>query len=354
MLWRLRAVVTPFVLALVLAYLLEPLVTLLERRQVPRGAAILTVYLALGLLVALLWVSVVPSISAEVDNLARQLPAQREQWDAMVRQWSQRLRFDSLPPVVSRAADALVGQVERLLEALAARVGGLLVATVSHALNLVLTPVLAYYILKDRERLARGILALVPPCHRRHVVDLALNIDNTLASVIRGQLIVSMSVGALVAVGLMVLKVPYALLLGLVTGLLDIVPYFGPVAAGVPIVALSLAKGPMTALWAAGLLVAANQLEGAWLQPKVMSRSAGLHPLVVIGAVLTGAELAGVIGMLVAVPATSVARDVLRFFMGGRGSGAEETAPARADVPARAPEPGTPAAEGGPSPLPQG
>lgn len=314
-LWRLRAVVTPFVLALVLAYLLEPLVALLERRQVPRSAAILTVYLALGLAAGLIWVSVVPPAVAELEELARRLPEQSRQWTAAGESLLARVRSDALPDVARRASEALIGRLEQALEAVATRVGNLVVATLSQALNLVLTPVLAYYILKDRERMARGLLELVPARQRRVVVALALEVDQTLAAVIRGQLLVSMTVGAAVAAGLALLQVPYALVLGALTGLLDMVPYFGPVAAGIPILALSLARSPVTALWAVGLLVAANQLEGAFLQPRVMSRTAGLHPVLVIGAVLTGAEVAGLLGMLVAVPVASVARDLLRFFL---------------------------------------
>lgn len=340
--WRLRAVVTPFVLALILAYLLEPLVDLLERRQVPRSAAILTVYLALGLAASLAWVSVMPSAMAELEQLARRLPEQSRQWGAAAGTLLARIRPDSLPEVVSRATEALVGRIERALEVVAARLGNLVVATLSQALNFVLTPVLAYYILKDRERLARSLLELIPARQRRALVALALEVDQTLAAVIRGQLLVSMTVGAVVAAGLMLLKVPYALLLGLLTGLLDIVPYFGPVAAGIPILALSLAKSPVTALWAVGLLVAANQLEGAFLQPKVMSRTAGLHPLVVIGAVLTGAEVAGIFGMLVAVPVASVVRDLLRFFLKGGPGDAASPSPERhlpAGAQALAPDP---------------
>lgn len=311
--WRLRAVLTPFALALVLAYLLEPLVSLLERRQVPRAVAILTVYLALGLAAGVVWARVVPSAARELEQLARSLPEQTRRWNAAVQATLSRLRIDGVPEVARRAAQALAVRAEQAVEAVAARLGNLVVATLSQALNLVLTPVLAYYILKDRERLARALLELVPAARRPAVVALALEVDRTLAGVIRGQLLVSMTVGAAVAAGLALLQVPYAVVLGLLTGLLDIVPYFGPVAAGVPILALSLARSPSTALWALVLLVAANQLEGALLQPRVMSRTAGLHPLVVIGAVLTGAEVAGVVGMLLAVPAASVARDVLRF-----------------------------------------
>ncbi|WP_324717578.1 AI-2E family transporter [Carboxydochorda subterranea] len=343
--WRLRAVATPFVLALVVAYLLEPLVALLETRQVPRGPAILIVYLALGLLLSLLWVSVVPSVVAEVDNLARRLPSQSQQWNAAIGEMLGRLRLHTLPEVVQNALNAAVGRIEGMLTGFASRLAALLVSTLSQVLNLILTPVLAYYILKDRDRLAEGIVTVIPASVRRRAVELALEIDRTLAAVIRGQLLVSMSIGALVAAGLVLLKVRYALVLGLLAGLLDIVPYFGPVAAGIPIVLLSLANGPWTAVWAVVLLVAANQIEGALLQPRVMSRSSGLHPLVVIAAVLAGAELAGIFGMLLAVPVASVGRTTLLFFLRPAAGGGPAPSPP-AGPPARPAAPAAPAAPG--------
>lgn len=329
-LWRLRSVATPFVLALVVAYLLEPAVALLERRQVPRPAAILTVFLALGLAAGVAWVSIMPSAMAELEQLARRLPEQSRQWGQQAQALLERLRLDTLPAGLDRVADALVARLERGAEALAARLGSLVVATLSQALNLVLTPVLAYYILRDRERIAEGLLSLVPAQHRRTLTELALQVDQTLAAVIRGQLLVSMTVGGMVAAGLVLLGVPYAVLLGILTGLLDIVPYFGPVAAGVPIVALALGRSPVTALWAVGLLVAANQVEGALLQPRVMSHRSGLHPLAVIAAVLVGAEVAGLVGMLVAVPAASVLRDLFRFYLRPPQPQREAAAPAAA------------------------
>lgn len=322
--WRMRAVATPFVLALVLAYLLEPLVSLLERREVPRGPAILTVYLMLAVAVTLLWMGLVPAIVAEVENLAQKLPQESRRWDALFTELARRVRLETLPDAVRRAAETAISRIEGLLAGFASRLAGVVVATVSQALNLVLTPILAYYILKDRERLAESLLSLVPRSRQRRAVGLALEVDQTLAAVIRGQLLVSMSVGMLVAAGLVVLGVPYALVLGLLTGVVDIVPYFGPVVAAVPIVALALTKSPWTAAWALGLLVLANQVEGAFLQPRVMSRNAGLHPLVVIGSVLAGAELLGILGMLLAVPIASVARAVLAFFLRGGPAGREE------------------------------
>lgn len=339
--WRLRTVVIPFVLALVVAYLLEPLVSLLERRQVPRSAAILTVFLALAVAAGVAWVSIMPSAMAELEQLARRLPEQSRQWAEAAERLSRRLRLDTLPAGVDRLTQALTTRIERGVEALAARLGGLVVATLSQVLNLVLTPVVAYYILRDRERVAASLLTLVPPARRQAVVSLALEIDQTLAAVIRGQLLVSMMVGAMVALGLVLLEVPYALLLGLLTGLLNIVPYFGPIAVGVPIVALALTRSPVTALWAVGLLVAANQVESVLLQPRVMSRSSGLHPLAVIAAVLAGAELGGLVGMLVAVPVASVLRDLVRFAL--REAGILERAPARQPEepgPAPSPRPG--------------
>lgn len=307
---RLRGLWTPFGLALLMAYLLEPAVTLLERREVPRGVAIVAVYLALGLVVALVGSYAGPALYAEVQDLAASLPEQTRRIQEQAAPFLGRLRTDRLPEALQRAAAGAAERAEAFLGRFASRVAELLLGAVSQVFNLILAPVLAYYILKDRERLAAGLLQAMPAEWRPMALRIALEVDRSLAGVIRGQLLVSACVGAVVAVGLSVLGVPYALLLGLLTAVLDIIPYFGPVAAGIPIVGLALTRGPWTALWALGVLVAANQLEGAVLQPRVMSRSTGLHPLAVMAAVLAGAELAGIAGMVMAVPLAAAARGI--------------------------------------------
>ncbi len=310
--WRVRALWVPFALALALAYVLEPLVGALERREVPRSAGILVAYLALGLLAGLAWVYFGPALYRELEALAGRLPEQSQRLQAQAGQWMERLALPSLPEPARLALGAALERLQGLLAAFAGRVGELLVGLVSQVFNLVLAPVLAYYILKDREALAGALLGLMPPAWRPAAMRLALEVDQTLAAVIRGQLIISMTVGAVVAAGLALLQVRYALVLGLLTGVLDVIPYFGPVAAAVPIVGLSWLDSPWTALWAVALLVAANQLESLVLQPKVMSRSTGLHPLSVIAAVMAGAELGGVAGMLAAVPVAATLRTLLR------------------------------------------
>ena len=325
--WRLRDLWAPFGLALLLAYLLEPAVSLLERREVPRAVAILAVYLALGLVLFLVASYAGPALYAEVQSLAASLP---EQTQRMQREaaplWGQ-LRTDRLPEVVRRAADAGLERTEVMLGRFAARITEWLLRAVSQLFYLILAPVVAYYILKDRERLAQGFIQALPPTWRPATLRMALEVDRALAGVIRGQLLVSACVGAFVSVGLALLGVPYALLLGVLTALLNVIPYFGPVAAAIPILIMALLRGPWVALWAVALLVGANQLESAVLHPRVMSRSTGLHPLTVIGAVLAGAELAGVAGMVAAVPLAAA----LRGFWWSLGRGNWPAAPGSED-----------------------
>ncbi|HEY8486248.1 MAG TPA: AI-2E family transporter [Limnochordales bacterium] len=306
--WRLRGLWLPFGLALVLAYLLEPAVTLLERRALPRPAAILAVYAVLGLAVAGTAGYVGPVLYGELQGLAAALPEQTRRMGEQTGPWLAQWRVQRLPAVMRRAAEAVVGRAEALLARVASRAVELAWGLVGQVVDLALAPVLAYYILKDREQLAAGLLRLVPARWQERAVQLALEVDRSLAGVVRGQLVVSACVGVLVAAGLAVLGVPYALLLGALTAALDLIPYLGPVLAGIPVVSLALLKSPWTALWALAVLVAANQVEGSVLQPRIMSRSVGLHPLAVIAAVLAGAELAGVAGMVLALPALAVAR----------------------------------------------
>jgi len=114
--------------------------------------------------------------------------------------------------------------------------------------------------------------------------------------------------------GLYLLGIPYALFIGFIAGLFDIIPYFGPVLGFLPAAALALAKSPLTVFWVLVLFVAANQIENAIISPKLIGDRVGLHPLVVIFAVFVGADLMGILGMLLAIPVAAIIRVLLAFF----------------------------------------
>jgi predicted PurR-regulated permease PerM len=153
---------------------------------------------------------------------------------------------------------------------------------------LVLAPFLAYYLLRDWEIIRRSALSLIPINSHAEALSLFGRLHRLGSGFIRGQLIVSGFVALLITFGLATLGVKYALLIGLLGGIFDIIPYFGPLIGGAPAVLLGLTRSPATAVWAALWIFLVHQIEGTILQPRIMGEHVGLHPLTVIFAILAG------------------------------------------------------------------
>ncbi|MCK9525137.1 MAG: AI-2E family transporter, partial [Limnochordia bacterium] len=199
-------------------------------------------------------------------------------------------------------------------ESLAGRLMQMLMAAFTHMISLVISPVLAFYLLRDHQAMRESALRYIPAAQRGDALYILQEINSALNGFFRGQLWVCLFVGLFIYGGLSLLGIPYALFIGILAGLFDIIPYFGPVLGFLPAAALGLSKSPLTVLWVFALFVAANQIENAIISPKLIGDRVGLHPLVVIFAVFVGAELMGIIGMLLAIPVASMIRVILAFF----------------------------------------
>lgn len=311
--FRIRGALTPFYLAFAIAYLGHPFVKLLEGKQVPRPLAILLLYAIIAVIGIFVFYAVLPSLSREIEQLAQRLPEQTKRLESVSLGIFRELRRDWFPGGVQEVVNLAIRRVEGLLEGVATRIADLIVGFLSQLFDLILAPFLAYYILKDKELLGRTFVSWLPPGARSDSLELVRRVHQAVGRFLRGQLIVSTTVGVLVACGLSVLGVRYALFLGLIAGLLDIIPYFGPILGAIPAIVLALMRSPLTALWVLVLFVVVQQLEGSVLSPKIMGDQVGLHPLAVIFSILVGGELMGVLGMLIAVPVAATIKVTADF-----------------------------------------
>jgi predicted PurR-regulated permease PerM len=203
---------------------------------------------------------------------------------------------------------AAIARLQELVTNVATRTLDILFGVLSRALYLVLAPFLAYYLLRDAEVVSRAVLSLIPLHFRDEALGLLSRLNRVGIGFIRGQIIVSAIVGLMVTIGLAVLGIKYAVLIGVVAGIFDVVPYFGPLIGGVPAVILGLLRSPSTAVWAAVWIFVVHQIEGVFLQPRIMGEHVGLHPLAIVFAILAGGDLFGIWGMLVAVPVAAVVK----------------------------------------------
>lgn len=140
-----------------------------------------------------------------------------------------------------------------------------------------------------------------------------IEMDNSLGSFIRGQLLISAIVGVLIAVGLSIIGVDFALIIGLIAGIFNIVPYFGPVIGAIPAVISALLKSPLSAVYVVILFIVVNQVESSIISPNILGEHVGLHPVTVIFCIISGGYLFGILGVILAVPVTSIIKVTLRY-----------------------------------------
>ena len=171
---------------------------------------------------------------------------------------------------------------------------------------------MSFYLLRDRRRIASWLTLLLPVKHRARGVRAAREMKRETAAFLRGQLILCAAVGSMTAAALALLRVPGWLLLGVLMGVLELVPYIGPVIAGVPAVLLALQAGWMRALWTLAALLVIQEAEGAVLSPRLVGDATALHPLAVLLLISAGGMLGGALGMVTVIPAVVSLRGALR------------------------------------------
>jgi predicted PurR-regulated permease PerM len=324
-LWAASNVLLPYALGLVLAYLLLPVVNWLARRMprrlhtwgVARPLAIVITYLALAALVAGIVAFVVPIVIDQVEILIKNWPSLTARVEDL---WEQGLGWytETLP---EQWKDTIEGNLRNLLDQVVAAVQGGVVATVrtisstiGFIIGLVVIPFWLFYILNDESRVKEGFLHALPQQIRPDVVCVARLLDDVASAYIRGQLLLVLFIGTMATLSLAIIGVPFALVLGIIAGLFEVLPFVGPILGAIPAVLVALLSNPISALWVAVAFFAIQQVENLILVPRIAGESVKLHPAAVMVVLVIGNELGGFIGMLVAVPVTAMVRDLFKYF----------------------------------------
>lgn len=303
-------VLTPFILGIALAYLLNPLVVFLESKKVPRVAAISIIYLLIIGGITLAAVLFIPVFIVETNELIKMIPAYKEKADEILLALQQSYQRYGIPESLRQMIVQNLQGWEALALRLLQRVVDGILGLFGQLFNLILAPILAFYFLKDHAFFKKQVEALLPPAYRQRFLGMAKDIDRVLGNFIRGQITISLFVGILTAIVLAFIGMDYSLILGAISAITNIIPYFGPFIGLIPALVIALLRSPATAFWVLVGYTAVQQVESNILAPKVMSESVGLHPVAVILALLVGSAFFGVWGMLLAVPAAAVIKVV--------------------------------------------
>lgn len=317
-LYLLGGVLTPFVAGMAVAYLLDPVVDGLERRRLSRTMATSLVTLAFCLVVALVLVLLLPVLAGQLVEFAKRLPSYLELIRTKVPPLIDLLR-DRLPEglierLQSAAVDYAAPAANWLTKVVVGVIGGgmILVDLIS---LIVIMPIVAFYLLRDWDRLVARIDALLPRRHADTIREQARAVDTTLSGFLRGQSMVCLLQGMIYGVGLSLVGLDFGLVVGLFTGFIAFIPYAG-MALGMSVaVALALIQfGTWQAVgWVMVVFAIGQFIESYLLTPRLVGDRVGLHPIWVIFALMAGGALFGFVGVLLAVPAAAVIGVGVRF-----------------------------------------
>jgi predicted PurR-regulated permease PerM len=308
LLYLLSPILTPFLLAAILAYICNPLVERMTRGRTPRTLAVVLVLLLLAAVFVVLLVILLPLLVRQFRTIAGQMPAYIDWVRTAVQPWIENLFGvqldvglvkDWLSEHLAEIQDVAV----KLLPSI--KSGGL--ALLALAVNLVLVPVVLFYFLRDWNKLVMHVEAFIPRRWHDQITTVLREIDEVLGQFLRGQLLVMLLMGLFYTLGLWVAGLEYALSVGIIAGLVTFVPYLG-VITGISLATLTglLQFHDLTRLiWVWAVFGIGNLLEGYVLVPRLVGERIGLHPVAVIFALLAFGQLFGFFGVLLALPASA-------------------------------------------------
>lgn len=310
LLYLLSPILSPFLLAAILAYICDPLADRLQRMKLPRGVAATVVIIVLGLVFFLLALILLPMIQAETSHFIASLPKYLDWFQTQAAPWLQ-TRLGITVPDAAGLKQLLSEHLQGAGTAAGNAAGWLKTGTlgvVSFVTNLVLVPVVFFYLLRDWDVLVSRVDELVPRRWHAKVRTLAVEIDAVLSEFLRGQLAVMLIMAAFYTIGLWIAGLDYALPIGILSGLLVFVPYLGAILGMLLATLAGLVQfsslGGLIPIW---VVFGLGQLaEGYVVVPRLVGERIGLHPVVVIFALLAFGEVFGFFGVLLALPISAM------------------------------------------------
>jgi predicted PurR-regulated permease PerM len=349
-LYGLLAILSPFIIALVVAYLLHPIVCWIEcnimnskrfskaknekngkHQQLKRTISVLLTYLlVIGILVILLYstyamiggqISRQVDINAVIDSISSYSEKYNQIYDQLKIQLENSGLSDNLKQQFIKTAE----NANEILGSAVSKSFGQIRRLGSNVVSIVLGLIIAFYILKDLEYFKQlyrdAAKAFMKERKNQKLRSLLTDINLIVSKFIRGQLLDALIVGILSSIGLSIIGLDFAVLIGMTAGIANIIPYFGPVIGSVPAVIVGLLSGsPIKALLAVVVLIVVQQIDGAVISPKIVGDSVGLHPVFVMLSILVGGAYFGLWGMLIAVPTAAIIKMFLLRWMEERKS----------------------------------
>jgi len=301
-LFLVRQVIVEVFVALLIMTVLNPLVSKLSKYRIPRSVSVLVVYLILFGILSYTLASVASPLLEETSALINGFP-----------------EFMTSLGISAVVSNQILEQFISQIGTLPAKAYRLTISLFSNVLSVVSVLVFAFYFLSERERLDDQLAVFFGERKKQKIARAVDKLESQLGGWARGQFILMLVVGIFNYVGLKLLGIPFALPLAILAGLLEIVPYLGPIFAAIPAAIIGFATLPVIGVAVVSLAFLVQQLENYVLVPKIMQKSAGVNPVVTLFALAIGFRLAGVVGLLISVPVFIATRVVMQEYLVSKG-----------------------------------
>lgn len=297
-LFLVRQVVFSFLIGGALAYFLYRPVLWMENKGLTRVGGIIILYVILFTALSLILWFTIPKLIRELSGIAVLLPQYADQLENFLNQINTMQWPGKLDDIIRQNTSHIENHIYTTLQGFIAALYDL----AQKAVIIIFAPIMAFYILKDWEDIKTVLGSLLPPVTRRELGTLARQIDSVIIEFSKGYLMIAVMVGILMGIAAVLIGVKYALLIGLISGAGELIPYFGPILGGIPAIGLALTQSPYSALYMLASIIIIQQLECNIITPRLIGERVGMHPLLMVFALLAGGELMGIGGMLIAVP----------------------------------------------------
>lgn len=312
-----RTITLSILVAAMLAYFLNPMVKSVRKRlKISDTLAILTVFLIVILIFLILGFTVFPKTISDIKNLIIKFPEYYKQTLESINDFFNQYE---LFKGINLDNELIIDNISKIYKKQTANAGNLLVNSaknvMSFVFSLVLTPIFAFYFLKDKDKIKEKFKAMIPEARKERLIRLFSNIHNDMTKYVIGKIKMAIFVGFATFIMLLVLGVEFSFVIGIITCVADIVPYVGPLMGLVPAFVFAFIDSPIKALWIFVLYLFIQWIENNIVGPKILSEETGFHPIVVLFLLIIGGSLFGFLGMILSVPIALVIKTVYNEYV---------------------------------------
>ena len=322
--YLMKAAIIPLLIGIIIAYMLIPIVRLFRRRMRKIFAVSLTYFLFLAVIFVLM-LFIIPLVVEQFKTFVGKIPVYLEGISEFLNNFLKNsplmknlrniIGTEAIPANFEEISKSIINELNLTNINIFQSATTITKAVFNIILNFIIGPILGFYILRDTDVIVRTFLKIIPRRFRLQTLTVLNKINNVFGKYVRGQLLVSLIVGILCTIVLLILRVDFAVMLGFIAGIFNLIPFLGPIIGAIPASLTALFISPLRALLVILLFIAIQQIDNYFISPNIMKYQVGVHPGLIIFSLIAGGAVFGWFGLLLAVPTVAIIQEILRYYL---------------------------------------